>query len=175
MNHKQKLGYMAIGAGILALGIIIGQWVTPDIEAQNNGVFDTIECKRLVILDGQGKDAIMLSATEKQGNGMIIYQDEGKQGLVLRSTKETSNVTAYNSQGKAVVVLAAGDELGGVLALNYGDGEGGVSLGALGTFGSVLSVGNPDSKTQVKLQSNNILGTTIEIIDSAGNTKWTAP
>ena len=35
MNYKQKLGYMALGAGILAVGIIIGQWGTPDIEAQN--------------------------------------------------------------------------------------------------------------------------------------------
>ena len=30
MNHKQKLGYMALGAGIMALGIIIGQVITPD-------------------------------------------------------------------------------------------------------------------------------------------------
>ena len=30
MNHKQKLGYMAIGAGILAIGIIIGQIITPE-------------------------------------------------------------------------------------------------------------------------------------------------
>ena len=37
MNYKQKLGYMALGAGILAIGIIIGQVVTPDIEAQSNG------------------------------------------------------------------------------------------------------------------------------------------
>ncbi len=34
MNHKQKLGYMPLGAGILAVGIIIGQVVTPDIEAE---------------------------------------------------------------------------------------------------------------------------------------------
>ena len=37
MNHKQKLGYMAIGAGIMAVGIAIGQFITPEIEAQNNG------------------------------------------------------------------------------------------------------------------------------------------
>lgn len=36
MNHKQKLGYMLLGAGIMALGIIIGQVVTPDIEARSN-------------------------------------------------------------------------------------------------------------------------------------------
>ena len=51
MNHKQKLGYMALGAGILALGIIIGQWGTPDIEAQSNGVFDEITCRKNLIID----------------------------------------------------------------------------------------------------------------------------
>ena len=29
MNHRQKLGYMALGAGIMAVGITIGQFVTP--------------------------------------------------------------------------------------------------------------------------------------------------
>ena len=43
MNTWQKLGYMALGAGILAIGIIIGQVITPDIEAQKNGVFDKIQ------------------------------------------------------------------------------------------------------------------------------------
>ena len=29
MNHKQKLGYTLLGAVIMAVGIIIGQWGTP--------------------------------------------------------------------------------------------------------------------------------------------------
>ena len=49
MNHKQKLGYMALGAGILAVGIIIGQVITPNIEAQSDGVFDTIMCRQLFV------------------------------------------------------------------------------------------------------------------------------
>ena len=32
MNHKQKLGYMALGAGIMAVGIIIGQIIPLDIN-----------------------------------------------------------------------------------------------------------------------------------------------
>ena len=47
MNNRQKLGYMALGATILAVGITIGQFVTPNIEAQNNGVFDKIVCRDL--------------------------------------------------------------------------------------------------------------------------------
>ena len=33
MNYKQKFGYMALGAGIMAVGITIGQFITPIIEA----------------------------------------------------------------------------------------------------------------------------------------------
>ena len=58
MNHKQKLGYMALGAGIMALGMIIGQWGTPDIEAQNNGVFDEIVCTGLTVVNHAGKRMI---------------------------------------------------------------------------------------------------------------------
>ena len=35
MNHKQKLGYTLFGAGIMAIGIIIGHVITPEIEAQS--------------------------------------------------------------------------------------------------------------------------------------------
>ena len=61
MNHKQKLGYTLCGAGIMALGIIIGQVITPDIEAQSNVVFDEITCRSLKVVDENGKTAIELS------------------------------------------------------------------------------------------------------------------
>ena len=55
MTHKQKLGYMLLGAGIMALGIIIGQVITPEIEAQSNGVFDEIQCRKLTVVDHNGE------------------------------------------------------------------------------------------------------------------------
>ena len=55
MNYKQKLGYTLLGAGIMALGIIIGQAITPDIEAQSNGVFDKITCRGIEVVDENGK------------------------------------------------------------------------------------------------------------------------
>ena len=36
MNQKQKLGYMVLGAAIMAIAIMIGQAITPNIEAQNS-------------------------------------------------------------------------------------------------------------------------------------------
>ena len=93
MNHKQKLGYMALGAGILALGIIIGQVVTPNIEAQSNGVFDKIQCRQLEVVNKHGEIAIELvaganpnvvgSARRGQISRVVLYDEQGKQGVSL--------------------------------------------------------------------------------------------
>ena len=80
MNHKQKLGYTLLGAGIMALGIIIGQWGTPDIEAQSNGVFDEIVCKGLRVIDEEGNKAIDLS-TDSEGCSIVVYDKEGRRGI----------------------------------------------------------------------------------------------
>ena len=65
MQNKQKLGYMALGAGLLALGIIIGQVITPDIEEQNNVVFDKITCREIEVVDSLGEISILLGSGEK--------------------------------------------------------------------------------------------------------------
>ena len=49
MNHKQKLGYTLLGAGVMAVGITIGQFITPQLEAQQNGYFDKILCRQLLV------------------------------------------------------------------------------------------------------------------------------
>ena len=83
MNHKQKLGYTLLGAGIMAIGIIIGQVITPEIEAQSNGVFDKIICKEIEVVDKDGNTGILLVAGEpfrlgdeelRLGNAVIIDQ-----------------------------------------------------------------------------------------------------
>lgn len=128
MNQKQKLGYMALGAGILAFGITIGQFITPDIEAQNNGVFDKITCREIQVVDehgklriyldilngasiislhnSQGADAIRLYAAEGTGNSVIVY-DKGLRAISLDSTfmsfdsdEKSNHVRVFDEQGK---------------------------------------------------------------------------
>ena len=77
MNQKQKLGYMALGAGIMALGIIIGQWGTPGIEAQSNGVFDKITCREIEVIDKDSNEAIRLYTT-KHGGDIRMHSKDGR-------------------------------------------------------------------------------------------------
>ena len=98
MNYKQKLGYMALGAGILAVGIIIGQIITPDIEAQSNGVFDEITCRSLKVVDENGKTAIELSAGGEFDNRVTLYNQWGS-GIVLNASKIDNRVSVYDYEG----------------------------------------------------------------------------
>lgn len=82
MKQKQKLGYMALGAGILALGITIGQVITPGIEAQNNGVFDEIQCSKLTVVNKNGNEGVILVSLE-EGSGVIVLDERGKTAIEL--------------------------------------------------------------------------------------------
>ena len=100
MNHKQKLGYTLLGAGIMALGITIGQFVTPDIEAQRNGVFNEITCRKLTVVDKTGKDAIILDAGGLPGRNYIeILNPHGKDAFRVSASRISTNLSMMNSEG----------------------------------------------------------------------------
>lgn len=82
MNHKQKLGYMALGTGILVVSIMIGQFATPDIEAQSDGVFDEISCRKLKVVDNEGNTAIGLVG-DTFVNGIYILDRSGNEVISL--------------------------------------------------------------------------------------------
>ena len=130
MNTLQKFLYMAIGAGILALGIIIGQSVTPGIKAQSNGVFDTIECHRLVIKNTTDdtsemylspdsmiitrgtKKAIQLQSREHTNELIIYYPKTGKEAVEIFSAGAGAGIMTYEqrNQSPATFMISTGHE-----------------------------------------------------------------
>ena len=90
MNHKQKLGYMAVGALILALGITIGQVITPSIEAQSNGVFDRIECSVLTLVDELGNEQIQLAAGSDLS--YLIFTDGDKTPISIARSANNARI-----------------------------------------------------------------------------------
>ena len=106
MNHKQKLGYMLLGAGIMAVGITIGQFITPNIEAQSNGVFDKITCRKIEVVDEKGKRAIVLQSMKGLPpsdkffwNQIVIYNPSTeREAVALESNSSFNNVWVMNHQ-----------------------------------------------------------------------------
>ena len=116
MKHKQKLGYMVLGAGILAVGITIGQIITPDIEAQNNGVFDQITCNGLIVLDKAGKEAIALAAAEV-GNVVVVFDKAGKQAVGLAAAENTNGLMVHGKAGNEAIIVGTSEEYANVIRI----------------------------------------------------------
>lgn len=146
MNHKQKLGYTLLGAGIMALGIIIGQIVTPDIKAQNNGVFDKIVCREIQVVDKDGKKAIVLQSNEGD-NQLIVYKPQNKRANVVGIKMEANNLTnqikiADTTHKRTAIWLYSTVMLGTVNKVA-------VSPPARGTGGVRLSATDRDSRLSI--------------------------
>ena len=108
MNHKQKLGYMALGAGILAVGIMVGQFITPDIEAQNNEVFDEIKCREIRVVDEDGYLGISLSA--QKGVSRIGIHNQGSDAHILLYAIDTaSGIILTDAASEDAISLSAGE------------------------------------------------------------------
>lgn len=133
MNHKQKLGYILLGAGIMAIGITIGQFVISDSEAESNGymalgavvllgavgitnppsnrVVDKITCRRLEVVDEKGNQSVVLESREAMlGNNIgniTVYDARGNQSVVLNGGEIGlgGGVSILDEKGAPAVIL----------------------------------------------------------------------
>ena len=113
MNHKQKLGYTLLGAGIMAIGIIIGQVITPEIEAQSNGVFDKIICKEIEVVDKAGKRIAFLGGgvsswkRTAKNNFFEIFNKDGEKAIRLSADGPVNAINIYDPEGHSAIDLEA--------------------------------------------------------------------
>lgn len=77
MNRKQKLGYMVLGAVIMAVGMGLGTVLSPPLIVQRNGVFDEIWCKSLTTVDEKGNEHVTVT------HGVLIEGPLSKAEIVL--------------------------------------------------------------------------------------------
>lgn len=110
MNYKQKLGYTLLGVGILAIGIIIGQVITPDIEAQSDGVFDKITCRGIEVVGSKGNKAIVLTSHEVESK-MVVYEKEEKPAVKLALSVMGNEVLINDIKGYRGIWLNTGSLL----------------------------------------------------------------
>ena len=139
MNYKQKLGYILFGAGIMAVGITIGQFITPDIEAQSNGVFDKITCRQLEVVDEKGNRGILLLAvgdtnailigdkspgtgkiflgTDHEFNSISITDGAGNRAIRLEAKEHNNHVQLFDKAGKEAIFLNTHEDANGITIL----------------------------------------------------------
>ena len=149
MNYKQKSGYMLLGAGLLAVGIIIGRLIEPSMEAESGDVFEKIICREIELVD-------------KDGNRMISF----------RSNDEAAGATFYNREGKIVMFLGSADELGSSLTMYDRFGRLTIGLSSSSGWdnltGNGLTVYDIHGRAAVELNST-LRGNEVRVYDRFGN------
>ena len=122
MRHKVNVRDMALGAGIMLIGLAAGAIVTTPLIAQREDVFGEIQCSRLVVVDETGKPAITLATDAKEHglpekqNAVIVYNKSGEKAVVIGTHREHNGVDVHNKQGEPLAGLSASRQ-GGVLRL----------------------------------------------------------
>ena len=155
MNYKQKSGYMLLGAGLLAVGIIIGRLIEPRLkveprmEAESVGVFEKITCRELDLVD-------------QDGNRMISFL----------STDESAGAIFYSREGGMVMFLGSADELGSSLSMFDRFGRLTLGLGSSSSWdnraGNGLTVYDIHGKAAVELAST-VRGSEVKVYNSGGD------
>ncbi len=171
MNHKQKLGYMALGALIMLIGMGVGStFFTPPIEAQSNGLFNEITCRKLTVVDKNGKRAIELDSNDKLGNGISIYDQNEKTAIWLKSADYGNGISIYNPNRISFGMIEL-NSFGthNVISINRPNGKEAIKLDSSGFRRNGISIYDQNEKTAIALSSYNAaVANSMEIYDENG-------
>ena len=121
MNHKQKLGYIALGASIMLIGMWIGNSTSPPLIAQSNG---ELTCKQLTFVSETGLPLFTLQAeqTQDKDSSLYIRNRVGKKTMELRTSIVGNSVFVYDRDEVAKVLLHGFKYGSGVIYTKDDDG-----------------------------------------------------
>ena len=197
MNQKQKLGYMVLGAVILAVGIIIGQVIAPGIEAQSNGVFDEIICTKLTVVNDAGTHKIELISEQDQ-NILRLTDRAGTPQIGISVSDDGNSMMIMNRRNRGIGIwLLSEIEKDNQILLFEPDKEGNNQQIALRSHGgerslitlgrdreislmvskkrNVISVNGKVGEESINLWAFEEESPSIFILDRTGELKWRRP
>ena len=153
MKHRERFGYMFLGAVIMLVGLGLGAILSPPMVAQQrNGVFDNIECNTLSILGKNGQTAFFFG-TIPSGNVCLVYKPSGKEAMNLWSSAFGNGITIFDDSEKSALSLRNFKGLENKIAIHDGSGKDAIEL-----------------KSNILKGNNNVT-----IYDTAGEVIWEAP
>ena len=176
MNYRQKLGYTLLGAVIMLTGMTIDSILAPPSVAQQNGVFNEIQCSKLTVVSQTGKPAIILSSDPTDGSTITLTDHTGIPRLGILA-KTDGGFIQLNSHTEPSISIGA-SKVGAFLAIENGRGTKLFDL-TVADFMRHLALHKPDGKLAIALASigDSASDTTsvIQIYDNPDQPVWRAP
>ena len=121
------LGYTALGAVLMLIGLGVGAIVSPPLIAQRIGVFDEIHCSKLTVSTKYGKPVIVLGAGEEDGGGIVLFNPTWTQAAILHVDQVGGRLALHNAKGNPMIALSPNEE-GSFVGLYNADKQRGIYL-----------------------------------------------
>ena len=141
MKYMYKLGYITLGGFLMLIGMMMASVFLPNLVAQRSDsqmgstegdeehvtTFETVMCNKLMVVDGLGRLAVLLDATDN-GGAASLWDNKGKPTINLYSIDNAGRVYLHNKTGQPVIDLHTNDN-GGTVAVKATTGKGTAILG----------------------------------------------
>ena len=155
MRISDKIKYMFYGAVIALIGFFAGSLVI-SINANEDGVFDTIHAERIVaskfIGVGDPKKSHAIIKTQENGAEIFLTDKKGEVRVQLAITESGGVIVVKSNEGEGSVRLYGNSFGGGMMSGHSNEGNGVFSLSA----GRWIWVKNEDG--QVTLETIGLGG-----------------
>ena len=115
MHFTQKMMYMGFGCLLTLAGYILAS-MNNDSVAQfgAEGVtFGEIACRKLTVVDGEGKKGVELYTNEH--GGLVVAEGKDGGSAQLYTNEHGGLMAIYNKGDKTVLQASVGDTSGGII------------------------------------------------------------
>ena len=187
MYFKQKLAYMGLGCLFTIIGYILAS-LGGDVDAQSEGdkseptVVDEIVCRKLKVVDVDGKTGITMGAHQgagymsiyypsnklgisigaflpSGGGYMSIYHPSGKPGIRIQTGSDGGSIIVYHQNGGPGVSIRT-DSNGGYMNVSHASGKKAITIGIGDTSKEgFVQVQRKDQNGLIQLGANEYGGT----------------
>lgn len=178
----------------MLIGLGLGAIVAPPLIAQHDGIFDSLICSQLTVLNPLGKPAFLLTSDHEK-NQFGALNPNGKPAFLLTATGDDSTLSlatpaeqlgfivhtsntesslGLHQAGKLSIVLRA-DSIFRFIKLLNDEGNTLINLSADNVGARLIQLNNPKGDTAVQLQSL-VSGFANDLIlyDESGKEVWRA-
>ena len=164
MHFKQKLTYMALGGLLVLAGYILASLANDSIaqSGAQDVTFGTITCRRLEVVDDEGKKSVELYTDEHSGVIGAYGKDGGLAGL---ANDEHGGVVVAKGKDGGLASLGI-DEHGGYVWANGKDG--GLVKLTINPYGGAMTIFNKGMKNVLQTGVGDMGQGIIETSDKNG-------
>ena len=99
MKRRIYVSSMVLGAAIMLIAMWVSPLISSPVTAQHNGVFNKIQCRKLTVVDNEGKPAVELYSRGGGGSVEVGNKQGKKRATMSVNAYDTGAVSTWDRNG----------------------------------------------------------------------------